>query len=473
MLLWVLLALVAGWLGRWLLAETAWLLVRWVLVPLGAARAARAARAVARLAARKLRRDPWGGALMAAAWALFRTRTDRDRDGRLAWLEAQLGSGRGLRGGGVVARGLLSALRGEDEQARVTLRGVFDMDPELVPAVAEALAAHYLAADAAQRGAWDEARAVGWAADRPRFAATRVVGIAAARFTRPPDSAAPGDAPASDNKSSDDAAPRPDANVLRYWFIRAGSPEALRPLYLRALVSRPRRRAPPLTARPPRPEPPSAALPRALFLHARALRRHALFLSLADLQELAQAWTAALDSPELRALCLRRAMGLGADGEAAQRGLAEALQEDLAELARQGRVPLHETALSAPGASPLLSASARRLRDRLLDELEAGCAALSQRVEDNRGVPLLDEWREWEALRCRYELAVRLCGEPLRRLIWPTYHRALCGHGVWMFNQRGERIFGNTVARYLLSEAEALGDDERAALQRKNVACGT
>ncbi|MFO0576849.1 MAG: hypothetical protein U1A78_22840 [Polyangia bacterium] len=468
MVLWVL-ALVAWWLVRWLLGEAAWLLVRWVLVPLGAARAARA---VARLAARKLRRDPRGGALMAAAWALIRTRGRAggraDAHGaQLAWLEARLGSEPGLRGGGVVARGLLSALRGDDEQARVTLRGAFDMDPALLPEVAEALAAHYLVADAARRGAWDEARQLGWADGRPRFAATRVVGIAAARFTATPSSRRPEDA----------AAPCPDARALRYWFVRAGSPEALRPLFLRALVTRPEKRRPSTAARPSAPalppDLPGEPLPRALFLHARALRRHALFLSLSDLQELAQAWTAALDGPELRALCLRRAIGLGADGEAAQRGLAEALQADLAELAHKGRVPLHESALSAAGAGPLLRASARRLREGLLDELEAGCAALSLRVEDNRGLPLLDEWREWEALRRRYELGVRLCGEPLRRLIWPTYHRALCGHGVWMFNQRGERIFGNTVARYLLSEAESLGDDERATLQRKNVACGT
>lgn len=462
MVLWVL-ALAAWWLVRWLLGEVAWLLVRWVLVPLGAARSARA---VARLASRRLRRDPRGGALMAAAWALIRTRADGRagaRDAQLAWLEAKLGSEHGLRGGGVVARGLLSALRGDDEQARVTLRGAFDMDPALLPEVAEALAAHYLVADAARRGAWDEARQLGWAADRPRFAATRVVGIAAARFTA---------APAS--RGAEDAVPCPDARELRRWFLRAGSPEALRPLFVRALVMRPeKRRPPPASTRPPAPDLPCDPLPRALSLHARALRRHALFLSLADLQELAQAWTAALDSPELHALCLRRAMGLGADGEAALRGLATALREELAELARQGRVPLHEAALSAPGSSPLLGESARRLRERLLDELEAGCAALSLRVEDNRGLPLLDEWREWEALRGRYELGVRLCGEPLRRLIWPTYHRALCGHGVWMFNQRGERIFGNTVARYLLSEAESLGDDERATLQRKNVACGT
>lgn len=85
---------------------------------------------------------------------------------------------------------------------------------------------------------------------------------------------------------------------------------------------------------------------------------------------------------------------------------------------------------------------------------------------------MLDEWREWEGLRGRYELAVRLCGERLRRPLWPAYHRALCAHGVWMFNQRRERVFGNTVARYLLAEAESLGDETRATLQRKNVACG-
>lgn len=440
------LLLIGGW---WAVGALAWLLARLLLVPIGAPRAAYIA---ARLAHRRLRRDRRGGALMMAAWAALRARRDPD-DEQAAWIEQKLAGERGLRGGGLVAHGLLLALRGDEERARASLRGVFDMDPALVPDEAEALAAQYLIADAAARGAWPEVRSLGHAPQRPRFAASRFVGLAAARLL------------------ASDVAGRPDGLALRWRFLRAGAPSGLRPLLQAARDASPPRREP---VRPAPPEPPPAEpLPAALALHLRTLRRPALFLSLADLDALARAWTAAFLSPGLQQRVLRRAVGLCADAEAAQERLHDGACADLAELALRGRVPLDELALEeAADADPLLLESARLLRERLIGELEAGCASLQGRVEAGRELPVLDEWREWEGLRGRYELAVRLCGERLRRPLWPAYHRALCAHGVWMFNQRHERVFGNTVARYLLAEAESLGDETRATLQRKNVACG-
>lgn len=444
------LLLVGSW---WAIGGLAWLLARLLLVPIGAPRAAYFA---ARLARRRLRRDRRGGALMMAAWAALRTRrgtADEHGAWPATWIEQRLGEERGLRGGGLVAHGLLLLLRGDEERARASLRGVFDMDPALVPDAAEALAAQYLIADAAARGAWAEVKSLGHAPRRPRFAAARFLGTAAARLLAP------------------QGMDRPDGFVLRWRFLRAGAPAELRPLFRAALAASPPRREPVRPA-PPAP-PPSEPLPAALALHARTLRRPALFLSLADLDALARTWTAALLSPGLQQLVLRRAIGLCGDADAAQERLHDGATADLAELALRGRVPLDERVLEEEAdACPLLLESAQLLRERLLGELEAGCAALQARVDAGRELPVLDEWREWEGLRGRYELAVRLCGERLRRPLWPAYHRALCAHGVWMFNQRSERVFGNTVARYLLAEAEALDDESRATLQRKNVACG-
>lgn len=434
----------------WAVGALAWLLARLLLVPIGAPRAAYIA---ARLAHRRLRRDRRGGALMMAAWAALRAqRSAADDDERAAWLEQKLAEERGLRGGGLVAHGLLLALRGDEERARASLRGVFDMDPALVPDEAEALAAQYLIADAAARGAWAEVQRLGHAPQRPRFAAARFMGLAATRLL------------------ASGAVGGPDGLALRWCFLRAGAPSELRPLFQAARDAPPPRREP---VRPAPPAPSAEPLPAALALHLRTLRRPALFLSLADLDALARAWTAAFLSTGLQQLVLRRAVGLCADAEAAQERLHDGTTADLAELALRGRVPLDEQRLEeAADACPLLLESAQLLRERLLNELEAGCESLQGRVDAGRELPVLDEWREWEGLRGRYELAVRLCGERLRRPLWPAYHRALCAHGVWMFNQRRERVFGNTVARYLLAEAESLGDETRATLQRKNVACG-
>lgn len=434
-----------------------WATVRWVLVPLSAARLA--AR-LARLAAIRLQRDHLGGASLAAAWALLRGAPSRQQ---LDWLEQQLHRHNDLRGAGIVAHGLLWALRGDDEQTRRTLSGVLDMDPRVLPGPALQIATGWLAADAAARGDWNLARTLGHRPTGPRFGDTRFLGEVAARLG--------GDLGAARAPGRDPHGPSDWS--LRWRWLLAANRRALWPLLQQALRTPPKSAAAPAPPISRLPVPMGAPLGAALTQHAQALRRYPPLLHERDLYGLAAAWDTALDSQELLLLACKRGQVLDADPNAARAQLARDLVEELAALARQARVPLDEAALPRePKPSPLLTAAAQALRSTLLGELEEAAGALCQRVNAGRILPILEECRQWESLRAQYEQAVHLGGPLLRQLIWSTYFRAQCSHGVWLFNARGAHVLGNTIARYLLAQALEMNDPERIDLQRKNVACG-
>ena len=63
-------------------------------------------------------------------------------------------------------------------------------------------------------------------------------------------------------------------------------------------------------------------------------------------------------------------------------------------------------------------------------------------------------------------------GLEVRRVLWSRLHSDVCSYAVWLWNQRKERALANAIFRYLLREAEHLGDQDRIDLQKKNVACG-
>ncbi len=211
----------------------------------------------------------------------------------------------------------------------------------------------------------------------------------------------------------------------------------------------------------------------ALRVHAQALRRQPLFLRARHLREVGAAWDAALADPQTGQKLRERALLLRADAALAEAALRGQIAADLAALARAAREPLDEEQLSAAAApSPVLLAAARRLGDELLAEMETRCAALRARAEAQRPLPIREEWREWDALRDRHAEVTRLAGGRLRRLLWPTLHFAACGFAVWLWNERDERGLAHAIFGHLLREAEALGDEQRAELQRKNLACG-
>ena len=60
----------------------------------------------------------------------------------------------------------------------------------------------------------------------------------------------------------------------------------------------------------------------------------------------------------------------------------------------------------------------------------------------------------------------------LRRLSFPRVNAEVCHLAVWLFNVRGQRALANAMFRWLLAEAEAVGDERAASLARDNLACG-
>jgi hypothetical protein len=51
-------------------------------------------------------------------------------------------------------------------------------------------------------------------------------------------------------------------------------------------------------------------------------------------------------------------------------------------------------------------------------------------------------------------------------------HPDLCKLAVWLWNLREEKALANAIFRWLLAEAETVGDARAVELETKNVACG-
>ena len=63
-------------------------------------------------------------------------------------------------------------------------------------------------------------------------------------------------------------------------------------------------------------------------------------------------------------------------------------------------------------------------------------------------------------------------GLEARRLAYAACHHEVCELAVWLFNVREEKPVANAMFRWLLAEAEIVGDSASADVNRKNVACG-
>jgi hypothetical protein len=352
---------------------------------------------------------------------------------------------------GLAAGGLLAACRGDEAQARALLDGVVALEEGAAPAIAQRLAASWLAAEAAERGDWARVEALCERSSR-RSAATRFLGHAAVRLRDR-------DWPTSDGK-------------LYWWWLCSGRWVALWPLLRRALavpLDRMEEAQKPESIEPP---PSGDRVADALRLHALVLGRGAEQLRAEDLGCLGRAWDEARRDPALRRHAAERALVLGApssqSGERAIERVVHAAEEDLAAVARAAGIALS----CVEPAGETVEAAARRLRNELLSALELASGAVRRRVEELRELPALDEWREWTALRRQAEEAARLGGLSLRRLAFPTLHSDLCKWAVWLWNVRRERVVAHAIFTWLLDEARAVGDQSAVELQEKNTRCG-
>jgi hypothetical protein len=159
--------------------------------------------------------------------------------------------------------------------------------------------------------------------------------------------------------------------------------------------------------------------------------------------------------------------GAGGGDQAGGRGGAAAatVGEELAALAARAQLPL--PALQECGG--IGAEAAALLRGELILGVEKLSQALRVRTKDKKALSSVEELREWNALKRAYERAATLGGLEVRRVMFPDVHLNVCNYAVWLWNDRKEFGISGPLFRWLLAEAEAVGDEEAIALQRKNV----
>lgn len=418
-----------------------WMIVRGVLVPMGAARTAYR---VARLGGHPWFRDPNGGAVLSGVLASLRRRPDPERR---RWLRTRLEDDR-LGGAGIVALGLLAADGGDRDTARRVLGALDEIDPDICPPLARAIALDWLVADAAGRGAWHEL--VDRVADDPfPTPTTRLVGVAAARMI------------------GEDVGRR---RVLWCW-LRA--PRRLRTLGLVwAAMRRPAigvavidERDLARLAANGAPEP----ILDALALHAEVAAQPATSpVSPAVIERLAAAWDVAFGDFGLRGQVRDRAetFAVAATGELliarVQRAVAHDLALMVAQCGKQADRIRCETGVL------------RRAREvhfeEVLERIGRDAATLG-RTRDPEAGPA-SAWVAWVHVRESYLAAIVPLDVAQRAIVYAEVELEVRQCAAWLWNERQERGLAHAMCLFLLAEAERVRDVEAAAYYRHNVVVG-
>jgi len=432
-----------------------WTTTRLVLIPFGLARTAYW---LTRTAEVTFDGDLPGGAALAGAWALLRQREPDEVT--TGWLEDRLRpkANQTLGGAGILATGLLLAARGDRDGARVIIRTVVEIDARACPVAARRLAAAWLAADAASRGAWSEVAEIGVGTSSGRQA-WLLSAVAQSLLSEP---LAPGRLglwvrwAIAPNRRATLSIVRRALDVLDGAYLDVESHEAAPATA--AIVA-------------------DDAWSTALAHHAALLTKPIASVEQGDLLTLGRAWDAILEDRAAERILVERALLIGADSSARTLArLREDVETDLTAVVLARDVGLDARgdhgAADAPASSPTIDRVRRRVRDQLLAGVESASDALRRRIDDKREIPAVDEWREWTALRLAYEHGTRLAGQDFRRLAFYKIHPDATSLAVWLFNERHQRPLGNAIFKWLLGEATALDDARAIALQAKNVACG-
>lgn len=420
-----------------------WPLARYLLAPLGLVRVSY----YASRASWKASDDTTGTALLTASIALHRAGSFDAEEA--AWIEEKIQGEHPLRSGAIAAAASVCAARGDRDGARLLFQSVRALEPSSVTAVARHTAGEWLAADAASRGAWDEVVEIGDDPARGGRAAALLARCAKRLLGRP-------DAP---NRIS----------LLVTWLLAP---------YRRRTFSLVERALSVADGAPP-PEQESEEPRRFVTpdgdLLAKAIAEHVSLLSMkrpapADVVRAGRAFDAAFEEGRLPDELEARAAELGATRVGhALACFREDVEESLFRILQAHEIALDDATLDL---GTLAASAQRRLRNETLAVIEALSDAIRSRVNERRALSAIDEWREICGLRAAYERGVLLGGPELRYLAFTKVHSDLCSLAVWLFNDRKERPIANAVFRFLLLEAQAVGDTAAIELQTKNVDCG-
>jgi len=405
--------------------------LRWIIVPL---RMPRLAYWTVKLCwPLGLAKEIEAGGVMYGALALARQGAP---DEAVTWLEQRLHSTQPMRGVGVVAAGLLAALRKEDDLARRLLFLADRMNPRLISRAARAIARDWLVVDAARVGNWQRVirlgrRGTSWL--RWSYSMARI----GERLTG-------------------------DPKAWRAWqlwpcFLLAPRRRATYPLFRRALAVPVRRSAQPDAT------PTVAALPFALGSLARAIEG----ASAHDGEALARSIDAVdshLDS--MRDQIEQRLNALGGRGDAG--AVLSAFRQRLIDLV----TPLIED-------DPCLAHTAQRgsitdqvvwqVRRRLFGDVEARCKDYRDRTMEQRSLDLASEWKEWAMLRGSADQLLELDPD-VERVLFQTVFASVCNFAVFQHNGRKSIALAHDMFIWLLRHSRS--DPQALQLLAKNVQAG-
>jgi hypothetical protein len=338
------------------------------------------------------------------------------------WLKERLDQPRRLRGGGVVAAGLLATLRGDRDRARCLFLVADTLPSQVISRKARRIARDWLVAEAAQAEEWREVIRLGrdksdshrWSYLMARIA-ERLVG---------------------DRRAC--------ANWL-LWLLWLIAPRRLSTLpQLRRALSMPRASI----EIPQRRQLPSE-LPQALAALAQTLTMQTQ--DCASVCESVRAVNHALNAMTTRSWIEARIVALGAKGDVdAIVGRARQRTVDLL-------VPLLESSPHlAPkdDREPILAEAVARVRSRYFKDIEAQCNDYRERTKSKETLDRVLEWELWAVLRCSADRLLMLdpaSEASLFQAMWPVCNN----FAALQHNERHRLMFAYEIYSWLYKHAQS------------------
>jgi hypothetical protein len=406
------------------------LLLRWIVVPL---RMPRTAYWTIRICfPLRLIKEIEAGAVVYGALALARTSPSNEAIG---WLERKLGNAETIQGAGVVAAGLLAALRKDIDRARGLLGTADRMHTRLIPRSIQAIARDWLVVDAARVGNWRRVIRLGLSSTNKLRWSYNMARIA--------------------ERLTSAAHARPNW-LLWQGFLLAPRRRVTYPLFRRALAVPVRR-----SVQPDAP-PGAAGLPLALAGLARALEG----ANAHDGKLLARSIDAVdREFDPLHPMIEQRLGMLGGRGNA---GSVQSLfRHRLIDLA----IPLIEDdpyVARAAQQDSIMEQAVWQVRRRLMGDIESQCKDYRERTAGEDSLDLVAEWETWARLSSSANRLLEL-DATAENILFQMVFAPVCNFAVYQHNGRKRIALAHDMFVWLLRYAN---EPEARQLLAKNVQAG-
>lgn len=381
------------------------------------------------------------GPMVDRAMLLHRPGDDTDVAATLKRLENQLAETAALDAARLTAAGLVAAYRGRPEEARSLLELVDGFDRYNDPGAAR-IALQWLAADAASRGDWVRARALGLAkSDKDP---TGQVAFFAALATW--------------HLRLDDELKSP----LELQQMADAMPDVANALELVTAATSP---GGPVPAELEHDE---GLLGQAVAMHAKLRATPASQLQTSEVRQLGRLWDRVLQSRHVARGIGERAAALGARTKSNQvlERLSETVQADLGKKLLDSHVDLSEVADG--DRDGVLGGLIDRLEERLSTELDMSMAALGERLDAERSLPLLGECQQWLSLRRQVDRLGRLCGASGRLVAFNSVYPSVGSWSIDLWNKRKAHSLANAMFHWIADSANAIEEYRVAETYTKN-----